>query len=54
MIMVLPETQDNLLAVQVSGQLTIQDFDLYRNLLRDLMGKYKEVRSYYEMVDLGT
>ncbi|MCC9166747.1 STAS/SEC14 domain-containing protein [Pontibacter harenae] len=52
MLEILPETHNNLLAVRVSNELSIADFDQYRNLLRDMMGKYKEARLYYEMVDL--
>ncbi|GHA74450.1 SpoIIAA family protein [Pontibacter akesuensis] len=52
MLEILPETHNNLLAVRVSKALSIADFDQYRNLLRDLMGKYKEAHLYYEMVDL--
>ncbi|QCR23607.1 STAS/SEC14 domain-containing protein [Pontibacter sp. SGAir0037] len=52
MLEILPDTKDNLLAVRVSHALTIADFDQYRNLLRNLMGRYKETHLYYEMVDL--
>ncbi|GAB3822397.1 hypothetical protein GCM10028895_26830 [Pontibacter rugosus] len=52
MLRILPETKENLLAVQISKELRVADFDQYRNLLRDLMGKYKEARLYYEMIDL--
>ena len=40
MIEVLPETQGDMLAVRVSGELTNEDFDLYRQLIRDRMKKY--------------
>lgn len=53
MLEVLPETHDNVLAVRISKELTIADFDQYRNLLRDLMQRYEEVHLYYEMVDVA-
>ncbi|MHC2991412.1 hypothetical protein OB13_07385, partial [Pontibacter sp. HJ8] len=53
MLEVLPETQNDLLAVRVKGELTIADFDKYRNRLRDLMQRYEEVHLYYEMVDVN-
>jgi hypothetical protein len=37
----------------VSKELTIADFDQYRNLLRDLMQTYPEVHLYYEMKDVN-
>ena len=49
MLEILPQTHDNILAVRISNQLTIADFDTYRNLLRDLMQRYEEVHLYYEM-----
>lgn len=52
MLEVLPETRNDLLAVRVKEELTIADFDLYRNRLRDLMQRYEEVHLYYEMVDV--
>ena len=53
MLQVLPETNANVLAVRVSQELTIADFDRYRNLLRELMQRYGEVHLYYEMVDVA-
>lgn len=52
MLEILPETHGNVLAVRVRDKLTIPDFDQYRNLVRDLMGKHKETHIYYEMVDV--
>ncbi|MCX2739467.1 STAS/SEC14 domain-containing protein [Pontibacter anaerobius] len=52
MIEVLPETQGDMLAVRVSGELTNEDFDLYRELIRDRMRKYGAARLYYEMIHL--
>jgi hypothetical protein len=52
MLEILSETRDNLLAVRVRDKLAIPDFDQYRNLLRDLMQRYKEVHLYYEMVNV--
>ncbi len=51
MIEILPETHENVLAVRVSKELSVADFDGYRNLLRDMMQRYEEVHLYYEMVD---
>ncbi|MFT2008263.1 STAS/SEC14 domain-containing protein [Pontibacter sp. 13R65] len=53
MIEILRETKDELLAIRVSKELTIADFDQYRNLLRDLMQAYQEVHLYYEMKDVN-
>lgn len=53
MLEVLPETQEDMLAVRVSDELTNQDFDLYRELIRDRMKKYGSARLYYEMVNLS-
>jgi len=53
MLEVLPETHDDLLAVRVSGQLTNEDFDLYRELIRDRMKRYGMARLYYEMAGLS-
>jgi hypothetical protein len=50
MLEILPETHDNILAVRVKDELTIPDFDQYRNIVRDLMLKHKEAHIYYEMV----
>lgn len=52
MLEILPETKDNLLAVRVSEELTVADFDRYRNLLREIMQQHKEAHLYYEMVGL--
>lgn len=52
MLEILPETQKNVLAVRVSGELEIADFDTYRNMLRDLMQRYDETHLYYEMLDV--
>jgi SpoIIAA-like len=52
MIEVLPETHDDMLAVRVSGELTNEDFDLYREQIRDRMKKYGAARLYYEMSHL--
>ncbi|WP_299703332.1 STAS/SEC14 domain-containing protein [uncultured Pontibacter sp.] len=52
MLEILPETHDNMLAVRVKGELSIPDFDKYRNMVRDLMLKNKETHIYYEMVDV--
>ncbi|WP_241738922.1 hypothetical protein [Pontibacter beigongshangensis] len=49
MIEILAETKDDLLAVRVSKELTIADFDQYRNLLCDMMQQYTEAHLYYEM-----
>ncbi|MBC5775580.1 STAS/SEC14 domain-containing protein [Pontibacter sp. KCTC 32443] len=53
MLTVLPETHDDMLAVRVSGQLTNEDFDLYRELIRERMKQYGSARLYYEMSDLN-
>jgi hypothetical protein len=53
MLEILPETQDNVLAVRISKELTTADFDQYRNLLRELMQRYGEAHLYYEMVDVA-
>jgi len=53
MLQVLPETTDKMLAVRVSGELTNEDFDLYRKLIRDRMKATGEARLYYEMADLN-
>ncbi len=42
-----------MLAVRVSGELTNEDFDLYRELIRDRMKRYGSARLYYEMVSLS-
>ncbi|MBC5993724.1 SpoIIAA family protein [Pontibacter cellulosilyticus] len=52
MLEILPETHENILAVRISGELAIADFDAYRNLLRDLMQLCDEVHLYYEMADV--
>ncbi|MBF9253453.1 STAS/SEC14 domain-containing protein [Pontibacter sp. 172403-2] len=52
MLQVLPETTDEMLAVRVSGELTNEDFDRYRELIRDRMKATGEARLYYEMADL--
>ncbi|AKD02366.1 STAS/SEC14 domain-containing protein [Pontibacter korlensis] len=52
MIEILPETRNNMLAVRISDELTVDDFDQYRNLLRDLMQRYKEAHLFYEMVNV--
>ncbi|WP_018479541.1 SpoIIAA family protein [Pontibacter roseus] len=49
MLEILPQTQGNLLAVRVIEELTVNDFDTYRNLLRDLMQRHTETHLYYEM-----
>ncbi|WP_266203045.1 SpoIIAA family protein [Pontibacter kalidii] len=53
MLEILPETKDDMLAVRVSGELTNEDFDLYRDLIRDRMKQYGAARLYYEMVNLN-
>ena len=50
MLEILPQTHDDKLAVQIRGELTVADFDAYRNLLRELMQQYEEVHLYYEML----
>lgn len=52
MLEVLKETHDDVLAVRVSGELTNEDFDLYRELVRDRMKRFGTVRLYYEMMSL--
>ncbi|MEJ8803197.1 SpoIIAA family protein [Pontibacter sp. H249] len=52
MVEILPKSKENKLAVRISGELTIADFDTYRNLLRELMQQYEEAHLYYEMVDV--
>ncbi|PRY10355.1 SpoIIAA-like protein [Pontibacter ummariensis] len=52
MIEVLPQTQGDLLAVRVSGELTNADFDQYREKIRDRMKATGSARLYYEMADL--
>ncbi|MDX5420910.1 MAG: STAS/SEC14 domain-containing protein [Hymenobacteraceae bacterium] len=52
MLEILPQTKDNVLAVRVSKELRIDDFDQYRNILRDLMQQHEEVHFYYEMEDV--
>ncbi len=49
MIQVLPETENDLLAVKVSGKLSAGDFDTYRELCRQKMQTYGSVRLYFEM-----
>ncbi|MFD2248394.1 STAS/SEC14 domain-containing protein [Pontibacter ruber] len=53
MLEVLPETHDNVLAVRVSKELSVPDFDRYRNMASDLMRKHKETHIYYEMADVN-
>lgn len=53
MIEILAETHEDLLAVRVSGELTNDDFDLYREQIRDRMKRYGSARLYYEMVNLS-
>ncbi|MDX5436824.1 MAG: STAS/SEC14 domain-containing protein [Pontibacter sp.] len=52
MLEILPQTKENFVAVRVSGKLTHEDFDLYRNLIRDRVKRYGSARLYYEMVNL--
>jgi hypothetical protein len=52
MLEILPETHDNILAVRVRDELTIPDFDSYRNMVRDLMLKNNEAHIYYEMMNV--
>ena len=53
MLEVLPETTQDLLAVRVSDELTNEDFDIYRELIRDRMKRFGTARLYYEMVNLS-
>lgn len=41
-----------MLAVRVSGELTNEDFDVYRQEICDKMKKYGTARLYYEMINL--
>ncbi|HEY0897718.1 MAG TPA: STAS/SEC14 domain-containing protein [Sphingobacteriaceae bacterium] len=50
MLLVLNETEGDLLAVRVSGKLTERDFDHYRVLVREKMERYGGVRLYFEML----
>lgn len=53
MLIVLNETEGDVLAVRVNGKLTERDFDRYRMLLREKMEMYGKVRLYFEMVDFS-
>lgn len=50
MLVVLSETEGDVVAVRVSGKLSERDFDRYRMLLREKMALYGKVRLYFEMV----
>jgi hypothetical protein len=52
MLEILSETHDDMLAVRVSGELTNEDVDLYRDLIRDRMKQYGAARLYYDMENL--
>jgi hypothetical protein len=45
----LPMTRDNLIALRVSGILTMQEIDQFKALVRDVIDQFGEVRMYFEM-----
>lgn len=51
MITILAESNEDLLAVQVSGKFTTQDFETYKTLLLERMKKHGTARLYFEMKD---
>jgi hypothetical protein len=50
MLLILQETEADLVAVRVTGKLTERDFDQYRVLVREKMELYGGIRLYFEMV----
>lgn len=44
MLTILNETNEELLAVRVSGKLTAEDFDVYRSQVRERMQRTKAAR----------
>jgi hypothetical protein len=46
---ILPFTQDNLIAVRVSGNLTTEELDPFEAMVKHVIAQYGEVRLYAEM-----
>jgi len=51
MLTILEQTNEQLLAVRVSGKLTAADFDTYKEQITNRMERTKAARLYFEMVD---
>lgn len=51
MLTILDDTNEQLLAVRVSGKLTAGDLDVYKSQISDRMQRTHAARLYFEMVD---
>jgi len=51
MLTIVEETNKELLAVRVSGKLTSEDFELYKQQIADRMALSHAARLYFEMTD---